>query len=41
ERSVRGGSWTGNHYEARAAARSAMDPNYSKNNVGFRCAASK
>lgn len=40
ERCVRGGSWTGNNYEARAAARSAMDPSYSKNNVGFRCAAS-
>ncbi|MFH1808469.1 MAG: SUMF1/EgtB/PvdO family nonheme iron enzyme [Pseudomonadota bacterium] len=39
-RSVRGGSWTGNTYEARSTARGSMDPAFSKNSVGFRCAAS-
>jgi formylglycine-generating enzyme required for sulfatase activity len=38
-RSLRGGSWTGNAYEARSTSRGSMDPAYSKNAVGFRCAA--
>lgn len=39
-RVVRGGSWTGNDYEVRGAARFGLDPAFSKNNVGLRCAAS-
>lgn len=38
-RVVRGGSWADTDYELRSTARSALDPNFGKNSVGFRCAA--
>lgn len=38
QKSVRGGNWNGNAYEARATARQAMDPALVTNSVGFRCA---
>lgn len=39
QRVVRGGSWSDPSYNLRATARTALDPNYSNNAVGFRCAA--
>ena len=37
-RGVRGGSWADNDYEARAANRTGLDPNFGTDAVGFRCA---
>ena len=39
-RSVRGGSWADTDYEARTTRRDSLDPNFGKDSVGFRCAAS-
>ncbi len=39
-RVVRGGSWADTDYEARTTRRDSLDPNFGKDSVGFRCAAS-
>ncbi|MGB0388776.1 MAG: bifunctional serine/threonine-protein kinase/formylglycine-generating enzyme family protein [Ardenticatenaceae bacterium] len=39
-RVLRGGSWANNRTQARAAARTAADPAYGIDNLGFRCAMS-